>query len=550
MEETMKKILLFLCAAALLFASCPNPSSSSPPEEEEEELRSEGPIRIAGVADLARIGRDEGFPSNGEYELAADIELNNWTPLCGEETPFSGSLNGNGRRIRIRGFSSPELKHSGLFAYIKGGTTRAELKNLNISFETGSLTLNAGSNQYIAALAGYVVNTALDNVTVTGSLTVNKTAGSALYAAGIAAYLEQSTLNNCVSSAAISVNSGRGAFAGGIAGYGNSGVIITGCGASGALTVNSAGTEASAGGIIGGIRDTGKNSLVSLCTATGNVSLIKQEGAAAAYNMFYCGGVIGYAGNGMAGDGTGGVKIFQSRYEGAAVYCKTTYPYSGGIIGYSYTGSEVSQCYSTGTVTAEGSNLPYSGGVAAYISRGAFIVNSYSAAAVNAVASSRQALAGGIAGATAAGALISKCYASGTVKAQTGNSAADSGGSVGVPVAANAGGITAALYSGGGDTPRVEYCAALNGGIEGNGGTSNVYRIAKNADGALLSNIAWKDMALTGGTGNDKTPNGQDGLDNDAPLLQGETAVNILQWDITGIWLIPDAGGYPILRWQ
>jgi hypothetical protein len=279
------------------------------------------------------------------------------------------------------------------------------------------------------------------------------------------------------------------------------------------------------------------------------VSLIKPESASTAYNMFYCGGVIGYAGNGTAGDGTSGVKIFQSRYEGAAVYCKTSYPYSGGVIGYSYTGTEVSQCYSTGTVSSEGSNLPYSGGVAGYASRGASIANSYSTAAVNAVASSRQALAGGIAGATAAGALISKCYASGTVKAQTGNSAADSGGSVGVPVAANAGGITGALYSGGGSVPRIEYCAALNGGVEGSGTALNVYRIAKNTDGALLSNIAWKDMPLTGGTGSDKTPNGQDGSDNNAPRLQKETAVNTLHWDTTGIWLIPDAA-YPILRWQ
>jgi hypothetical protein len=542
-------ILLFFCAAALLFASCPNPAdSSSPEEEEEEELGPEGAIRISGAADLAKIGMDEDFPADGEYELAADIELVNWTPLCTEEAPFSGSLNGNGKTIRITGFSSSALKHSGLFAYIKGGAARAGVKNLNIAFNAGSLTLNGGSNQYIAALAGYAVHADLDSITVTGSLTVNKTAGNALYAAGIAAYLEQSTLNNCVSSAALNVGSSRGAFSGGIAGYGNAGIVITGCRAGGALTVNAAGTEASAGGIIGSIRDTGKDSLVSLCTVTGNVSLSKPEGAAGAYNMFYCGGVIGYAGNGTAGDGTGGVRILQSRYEGAAVYCKTSYPYSGGIIGYSYTGSEVSQCYSTGTVTAEGSNLPYSGGVAGYASRGALIVNSYSTAAVKAAASSRQALAGGIAGAAAAGALISKCYAAGPVWAQTGGTA-DDGGSVGVPKAANAGGITGALYSGGGPAPKVEYCAALNDTVGGSGAAYNVYRITKNVDGTLLSNIAWKDMTLTGGSGSDGTPDGQDGLDNTTRQPEEETAVNTLQWDIAGVWLI-SAGAYPVLRWQ
>jgi hypothetical protein len=549
MEETMKKIFLFLCAAALLSASCTNPADSSPPEEEEEELGTEGVIRISGAADLAKIGRDEDFPADGEYELAADIDLNSWTPLCTEEAPFRGSLNGNGRTIRITGFSSSELKYSGVFAYIKGGTTRAELKNLNIAFNAGPLTLNGGSNQYIAALAGYAVNAALDNITVTGSIAVNKTAGNALYAAGIAAYLEQSTLSNCVSSAALSAGSGRGAFAGGIAGYGNSGIVITGCRVSGALTVTAGGSEASAGGIIGAIRDIKKESLVSLCVVTANVSLVKQEGAAGTYNMFYCGGVIGYAGNGTAGDGVGGARILQSRYEGATVYCKTSYPYSGGIIGYNYTGSEVSQCYSTGTVTAEGSNLPYSGGVAAYASRGALIINSYSAATVSAIASSKQALAGGIAGATAAGALISKCYARGAVRAQTGGTAG-SGGSVGVPAAANAGGIAGALYSGGGPAPGVEYCAALNSTVEGIGGPAfNVYRITKNVDGTLLSNIAWKDMALTGGTGSAATLDEQDGLDNNTPQLDEGTAVNTLQWDSAGVWLI-SAGAYPVLRWQ
>jgi hypothetical protein len=548
MEETMKKILLLLCAVALLFASCRNPAdSSSSEEEEEEELRHEGPISIGAAADLAKIGGDKDFPADGDYELAADIELNNWTPLCTEEAPFSGSLNGNGRRISIRGFSSSELKYSGLFAYIKGGTTRAEVKNLNIAFNPGSLSLNSGSNQYIAALAGYAVNTALDNITVSGSFGVNKMAGNALYAAGITAYLEQSTLSNCVSSAALSVDNSRGVFAGGIAAYGNAGIVISGCRAGGSLTVHTAATEASAGGIIGGIRDTGKDSLVSLCTVTANVSLIKMEGAAGTSNMFYCGGVIGYAGNGTAGEGTGGVRILQSRYEGGTVYCKTNYPYSGGVIGYNYTGSEVSQCYSTGTVSAEGSNLPYSGGVAGYASRGALIVNSYSAAAVNSVASSKQALAGGIAGATAAGALISKCYASGTVRAETGGTAG-AGGSLGVPAAANAGGITGALYSGGGPAPQVEYCAALNGSVEGIGSPANVYRIAKNVDGTLLSNIAWKDMPLSGGSGSAATLDGKDGLDNNRQLEE-ETVVNKLQWDIAGVWLIP-ADAYPVLRWQ
>ncbi|MDR1445746.1 MAG: hypothetical protein LBI90_02500, partial [Treponema sp.] len=87
--------------------------------------------------------------------------------------------------------------------------------------------------------------------------------------------------------------------------------------------------------------------------------------------------------------------------------------------------------------------------------------------------------------------------------------------------------------------------------VEGSGTSSpNVYRIARNekSTGTLLSNIAWKDMPLSGKSGAVEL-DGEDGLDNDMQQLEEGTAGNTLQWDIAGVWLI-SAGAYPKLRWQ
>jgi hypothetical protein len=206
------------------------------------------------------------------------------------------------------------------------------------------------------------------------------------------------------------------------------------------------------------------------------------------------------------------------------------------------------ESYASGRVTAEGTNLPYAGGVTGYISAGSSVKNCWSAVEVTAAAASKQALAGGISGAVARdNSVISKCYALGTVTAHiTGGSAADTGGTLGVPAAANAGGITGALYVG---SPQVEYCAALNGKVEGvdtGGGELRVYRIAGVVDGSLEQNIANAGMALIGGEpAADRGGNAPNGADAEAKPAQ-ETFTR-LGWDFDGLWIM-GSEGYPVLR--
>jgi hypothetical protein len=289
--------------------------------------------------------------------------------------------------------------------------------------------------------------------------------------------------------------------------------------------------------------------------------------------MFYAGGVFGYAGNGTAGGGSGGVVCSRNRYEGGEVYCGGVgYPYAGGIAGYNYTKSVLSESYSNGKVSAasNGNGLSYAGGIAGYNSRESLIEDCYSFMEVWAISDGRTAQAGGIAGANAAGSTALRCYAAGAVNARVNSAAAaDSGGSLGVKPGANAGGIAGAMYfnaSSSGDTGssgdipnRLENCVALNSAVNGldsnPAGAANysVYRIAGDGtagDMIRANNYAWGNMPLQHGSGSaaDRTRDGYDGDNCNAKPAQ-DFYVTTLGWDFTGVWAM-NGDGYPHLRWE
>jgi hypothetical protein len=520
-------------------------------------------IEITGAEQLAKIGVDNAYPLNGLYRIpagTADITLSEWKPIGTAEKPFTGSFAGNGATlIRIAGFASgtSEIAAIGLFGYVKGSARQqAELKDLNIAVSMdGAETLTAKAAQYAGGLAGYGETLTVEGCRVDGAMKWNKTSGYPLYSGGLVGYLKNGRILDSSSAAAVESECQAGLYSGGVLGYGNGSLLVSGCVSTGAVAAKAGSHNSSAGGIVGYILGT-NDSTVSLCGASGDVSLTSASGREATKLMFYCGGVVGYAGNGTADMGDterAGAVVEKSRYTGGTVYCRSAYPYAGGVIGYHYTGSEVKECHATGTVTAEGSNLPYAGGVAGYISGAAKVENSYSHAMVNAFSTAKQALAGGIAGATAKPSLLSKCYATGAVAARIdGSGTEDAGGSLGVPHAANAGGISGSLYFA---NPRVEKSLALNSSVAGtdatSGGTLLVYRIggASTLDGGqpvLDDNQAWAGMPATGGALADKGPNGQDGEDCGQKPAQEEYAA--LGWDFGGVWRM--GGDYPVLRWE
>jgi hypothetical protein len=519
-------------------------------------------IEITTGEQLALIGVDNAYPLNGSYRIPAgtpDITLTNWTSIGTEENPFTGDITGNGTTvINITDFTVKALDGEGigLFGYVKGSLRRkAALKDLKVEITMNSTyILNPETPQYAAVLVGYGEELSIENVTVSGRLRFSK--GSAycpLYSGGVAAYLKNGRITGCASSVAVETKGQDGVYSGGILGYAIC-MTVNACTSTGAVTTKAGAFNSSAGGIVGYILGT-SGSTVSNCAASGNVRLTPATGKEASKLMFYCGGVAGYAGGGAADNGEAhtGAVIENSRYTGGTVYCKTGYPYAGGVIGYNYTYSIVRACYATGTVTAEGSNLPYAGGVAGYVSAAAKLENSYSRALVNARSTSKQALAGGVAGAVAKPSLLSKCYATGAVTAQIdGSGTDDTGGSLGVRTAANAGGISGSVYFA---NPKVEKSAALNSSVTGtdtgSGGTLYVYRIGGlsplSGSPVVENNIAWSGMTLTGGDAGDKGTNGQDGAD--CAEKPEQSVYEGLDWDFATIWKMGN-DGYPALRWE
>jgi hypothetical protein len=333
--------------------------------------------------------------------------------------------------------------------------------------------------------------------------------------------------------------------------------LIDGCSAEVDLTLNDGLHNASAGGIVGFMRN---NVTVRNCTASGAITLT----SGSAKQMIYAGGIAGYSGPGWQGKpSVKPTRITLSRWNGT-VSAFGGYPYAGGVVGYNYTGGKVTQCSSAGTVTATGGNLPYAGGVAGYNSGGdiqnptadteAVIENCYSTAEVNAKSTSKAALAGGVAGANACRARISKCYATGVVTAQVaGNSDADIEG-LGVMIAASAGGIAGAQYYKGPIV--IEYCAALSPSITGTdsatGAVWNIYRIAGAGNtgsdsGVFTGNIAYSGMSVPKhATVWYKTATGKDGwgtVEKPAQTMYDDD----MGWDFVKVWKM-DTGGYPGLR--
>ena len=161
-------------------------------------------ISIASAADLAKIGRDAGYPMDGDYVLTADIDLGgtNWTPIGGASGPqyalvsgervFSGTFDGaghviDGLTIRYNGSSSGQSTNvSGLFAMIGSDSALdyAEVKNVN--FTNVSITHTLGRGDTIGTLAGDVNGYAkVDNIAVlSGSIQVNNSGAGDLIGVG------------------------------------------------------------------------------------------------------------------------------------------------------------------------------------------------------------------------------------------------------------------------------------------------------------------------------------------------------------------------------
>lgn len=327
-------------------------------------------IAISNIDELAMIGYE--YPADGYYYLANDIDMTaaiskngdyyneglGWEPIGNQSTPFTGTFNGNGKKIIGLNIGRDTSNHIGLFGYVKNGT----IKNLIVENAT------VQGRQYVSVVAGYSENGIYNNIEiksceVDGSLNVG----------GIVAY-EKSivTVNECINtnceilgtrfvggivgqvagtgSVLNSVNSGvvygktydSGSFPGyigGIVGFSDKGVtlLIEGCHNTGTIYARGYSTkDAFAGGIIGA----GLSAKVSACYNVGDFLVFADDTNYGGDGERYIGGIAGYIPEIEKCYNLGGMTLIEGKYLA----------YFGGIIGTSYyssttIGTSIKNCF-------------------------------------------------------------------------------------------------------------------------------------------------------------------------------------------------------------
>lgn len=261
--------------------------------------------------------------------LEKDIDMSSasandvWTPIGREGKAYTGTFDGNGKKISSLGFNATE-NDMGLFGVISGGT----VKNFTVYGAIG-ITANAGR---IGGAVGYAKDGAtIDGVSSyieidderTGITDVEKIENRVSHIGGIVGNIEKSIVKNCkyYDNVTIQVGGSVGGIVG-IAtggfnngGSGTGGSTISGCENHGNVTSN--GNSAHVGGIageadigtdvkycinygkvisggsdcIGGVvAYSNQNSRIEYCANIGEVTCTSENGG-------YIGGILGYINN-------------------------------------------------------------------------------------------------------------------------------------------------------------------------------------------------------------------------------------------------------------
>ena len=163
----------------------------------------EKPYIIETEAQLRRIGDVK----DAYYSIAKDIALTSgWTPVGTNAEPFKGKVEGNNHKITGLEVNSTG-DYQGFFGYLNG----AEIKDLTIE----TTTKGVNGRHYVGILAGYSLNSTVENVTIKGNSTATGN-----YIGGLIGYNYALNGNNkiskCYSEGIVKSN---GAFVGGIVGY-------------------------------------------------------------------------------------------------------------------------------------------------------------------------------------------------------------------------------------------------------------------------------------------------------------------------------------------
>ena len=224
----------------------------------------EGLKAVADIANNGNLGINITLTENINL---TDME---WTPIgTNYNNAYTGIFDGNGHTITgltVTGSND----YAGLFGRIGSGG-----KVKNVTLKDVKIESNNGMGN-VGGVAGWSYGT-LENCSVSGSVSGR---GQNSIVGGVVGYQSGGSITGCSSSATVNA----GCIAGGVAGGTNSGASLTGCYATGDVTLvsNDIGT-CYAGGVVG---NNGSSSTLKACYAWGSVT-------GSGSGTVYTGGVTG-----------------------------------------------------------------------------------------------------------------------------------------------------------------------------------------------------------------------------------------------------------------
>jgi hypothetical protein len=365
----MKRYALVCAALAILLAACENDYRDTLVPVYRAYAYGT-PMAIA--ADLAKIGYDDDYPLDGIYYLAADIDLSayeSWTPIGDAATPFTGTLNGNGKTIRGLKLGGGTAPYTGLFGYIQNARIS------NVTIELGNdfdepVAMTATANQWIGVVAGYSASSNVNAVKVTAAegkgLYLTKATSNSFYAGGIAGQTAASIVNGAAVHLNLKIEAANALYAGLVSGdnYTVRG-FINSCSADGSMDISVKGGSVYAGGIAG-------QSGVGLENCVSAVSDINVSLAGPANALV--GGIVGLGPAvlcGIRSDRPVTIRVAGATTANGSIYV-------GGISGGNYRNgpflgdsATISRCFVDApavSITAESDNANiYAGGIAGMI---------------------------------------------------------------------------------------------------------------------------------------------------------------------------------------
>ena len=224
-----------------------------------------------GLKNIAKLVNEE-WKSDINITLTADINLSgiDWTPIgIDYNHQYTAPFNGGGHTITGLTVTGSD-QYAGLFGYIGSGGTVKNVVLEGVQIESDNDMSDVGG------VAGQSYGN-IENCSVSGSVSVS---GTNSIAGGVVGYQLVGSITGCSSSARV-----KGvAYAGGIAGYTNGGASLTGCYATGSVSVENNTTSAAyAGGVVG---NNGSSSTLKACYAWGSVT-------GSGSGTVYVGGVTG-----------------------------------------------------------------------------------------------------------------------------------------------------------------------------------------------------------------------------------------------------------------